>query len=141
MPVGSREIKAFPCPAYTETDELGSSLFCKIYEKTDLGGDFVMFGDLLKNTITAFAGLLDITCLEREAKAFGSRIWFVNGEVTPPDSTVVPEVMIRIVVVDSESELGFAFHAVFGFWPISQGGISAALNEYFPAKSKTTPAI
>ena len=99
-----------------------------------------MVGDLVENAITALTGLIDIAGFERETKTFGSCIWLVDSEVTPPDSTVVPEVMIRVVVVDSKSELGFAFHAVFGFWPISQGWISAALNGYFPAKSKTTPA-
>jgi hypothetical protein len=31
--------------------------------------------------------------------------------VAPPDPTVVPEVMVRVVMIHSERELGFAFHA------------------------------
>jgi len=69
-----------------------------------------VFGDLSENSITTFAGLFHIARLQRKTKTLGRGIWLVNGEMAPPYTAVVPEVMIGIVVVDAERELGFAFH-------------------------------
>jgi hypothetical protein len=35
----------------------------------------------------------------------------VNGEVAPPHAAIVPKMVIRVLLVNSKRELGFAFHA------------------------------
>lgn len=95
----------------------------KFFEIIDLSSDFVVLSDLLEDSVSSFAGLLYVAGLQRKAKSFGSRIWLVNSEVAPPYTAVVPEMMIGIVVVDAERELGFAFHTVLSFLPISRGRI------------------
>ena len=70
-----------------------------------------MFRDLAEDAVAALTGLIDIAGLEREAEALGSRVRFVNGQVTPPDTSIVPKVMIRVFLIHAQRELGLPFHA------------------------------
>lgn len=70
-----------------------------------------MLRDLAENPVAALAGLLDIPGLQRETQALGRRVRLMDGKVAPPNAPIVPKVMIRVLLVDAESELGFAFHA------------------------------
>lgn len=75
------------------------------------GSDLVVLRNLTENPVTALARLIDIARFQRKAQALGGSIRLVNREVTPPDTAVVPEVMIGVLLVNSKRELGFAFHA------------------------------
>ena len=70
-----------------------------------------MLRDLAEDPVAAFAGLIDIAGLQREAQPLGGRIRLVNGQVAPPHPAIVPKVMIGVLLVNSQRELGFAFHA------------------------------
>ncbi|QJE97977.1 hypothetical protein [Luteolibacter luteus] len=75
------------------------------------GSNLVVFRDLAENPVAAFASLIHITRFQRKSEAFRSGIRLVDREVTPPDTPIVPEVMIGILLINSKRELGFAFHA------------------------------
>ncbi len=79
-----------------------------------------MLRDLTEDPVAALARLVDVPGLQGEAKPFGGRVRFMNGKVAPPDSTIIPQMMIGIIMIDSESELRFALHEqVFGVFTAS----------------------
>ena len=51
--------------------------------------------------------LLDITRAQRETQTLGSGIGLMYSHMTPPHASVVPEVMILVIIIDPESDLGF----------------------------------
>lgn len=113
-----RSSKAFSSSPDTKTDgPCPSASLVGFFKRTGSGRNLVVLGDLLENSISAFAGLFHIASLQRKSETLGGRVRLVNGEVTPPHAAVIPEVMIGVVVVDAERELGFAFHTFFDFWP------------------------
>jgi hypothetical protein len=75
------------------------------------GSDLVMLRDLPEDPVAPFTGLVDIPGFERKAEPLRGRIGLVNGEVTPPDPSVVPKVVVGVVLIDSKRQLGFPFHA------------------------------
>ena len=70
-----------------------------------------MLRDLAEDAVAALAGLIDIAGFQRETQALGGCIRLMDREVAPPDTTIVPKVVIRVILVNSKRELGFAFHA------------------------------
>ena len=70
-----------------------------------------MFRNLAEDAIAALTGLIDIAGLEREAETLGGRVRLVNGQVTPPDAAIVPKMMIGVLLIHSQGELGLPFHA------------------------------
>ena len=70
-----------------------------------------MFRDLAENAVAALTGLIDIAGLEGKAETLGSRIRLVNGQVTPPDASIVPKVMIGVFLIHAQGELGLPFDA------------------------------
>jgi hypothetical protein len=73
--------------------------------------DLVVLRNLAENTIAALASLVNITRFQRKSQALGGGVRLVNREVAPPDTPIVPKVMIGVFLVNSKRELGFAFHA------------------------------
>ncbi|MGE9269923.1 MAG: hypothetical protein ACQKBU_03895 [Verrucomicrobiales bacterium] len=63
-----------------------------------------MLSNILKNFISAQPRFLDITGFQREAKTLSRGIRFMNREVAPPNASIVPEMMVWILLVDSESK-------------------------------------
>ncbi len=61
-----------------------------------------------KNAIPPVPGFLQTAGLEAQANAFRGIIGFVDGEMAPPGSPVVPKVVILV--------LGIHPHAEFGCW-------------------------
>ena len=70
-----------------------------------------MLRDLSENPVAALAGLVDIAGLQLKTEPLGGRVRLVNGEVAPPDTPVVPKVMVGVVLIDSKRQFGFPFHA------------------------------
>jgi hypothetical protein len=69
--------------------------------------------DLPEYPVAALAGLIDIPRFQREPESLGRCIRLVDGKVAPPHAAIVPKVMVRILLVHSQRELGFAFHAFY----------------------------
>ena len=70
-----------------------------------------MLRDLPEDPVATLAGLVDIARFQREAKPLCGRVRLVNGQVAPPDTAVVPKVVVGVVLIDSQRQLGFPFHA------------------------------
>ncbi len=60
-----------------------------------------MLRDIFKYAITAFTCFAHISSLERETKTLRSRVGLVNGEVTPPNSSIIPEMVVGVIVIDA----------------------------------------
>ena len=60
-----------------------------------------------KDAVAEGAGFLDIARAQREAKALGSGIRLMHGNMAPPHPPVVPEVMVLVLIVDTQSNSGF----------------------------------
>ena len=70
-----------------------------------------MLRNLAENPVAALAGLVDITGFQGKSQPLGGGIRLVNREVAPPDTPIVPKVVIGVLLVNSKRELGFPFHA------------------------------
>lgn len=68
-----------------------------------LGCDIVVLGDFAEDSVTTFACFFDLAGFERKTKTLGSGIRFVNGQVAPPDSAIVPQMVVGVIFVDSNS--------------------------------------
>lgn len=77
------------------------------------GGDAKVLLDVLEDAVADGAGLLDVAGLEREAKALCRGIRFVDGDMAPPHSPVVPQVMVRVVIIDPHGNLGLLRHGMY----------------------------
>lgn len=55
-----------------------------------------------KNPISQCPRLVDVTRAQRKTQALRSGIRFVYRHMTPPYATVVPQMMILIIIVDSQ---------------------------------------
>ena len=62
--------------------------------------------DILKNTVAETTSLLDVASLEREAQALSSSIRLVHRHVAPPDTAIVPQVVVEVIIVDTKRDLG-----------------------------------
>jgi hypothetical protein len=72
-----------------------------------------MLRDLAENPVAPFAGLIDITRFQRKPKSLRRCVRLVDGKMAPPHAAIIPKVMIRVFLVHSQRELGFAFHAFY----------------------------
>lgn len=77
------------------------------------GGDAKVLLDVLEDAVADGTGLLDVAGLEREAKALCRGIRFVDGDMAPPHSPVVPQVMVRVVIIDPHGNLGLLRHGMY----------------------------
>ena len=59
-----------------------------------------------KYAISQRSRLADIARAQREAQALCCGIRLVYRDMTPPHTSVVPEVMILIIIIDAQSNLG-----------------------------------
>lgn len=80
------------------------------YRKERLSSNPEALLDCSENSIAARACLFDIASFEREAETFGRGVRLMNGHMTPPHASVVPEVVIRVFIVNSKSDFGLGFH-------------------------------
>lgn len=62
--------------------------------------------DIFEDAVAETASTLNVAGFEREAQALGCCVGLVHGYVTPPHATVVPEVVVKVVVVDTKRDLG-----------------------------------
>ena len=60
------------------------------------------------------AGGRDVASVQGHAPTFGSVVGVIEGEVAPPLAVVVPEVMVFILPVDPDCQLGL-IHNVLSF--------------------------
>lgn len=79
-------------------------------DESESGGDAKVLLDILEDTVADGASLLDIAGLEREAEALRRGIGFVHRDVAPPHTPVVPEVVVRVVIIDPHGDLGLLRH-------------------------------
>ena len=63
--------------------------------------------DVDEDAVAKGACFLDVAGAKGEAKALGSGIRFVDGNMAPPHPPVVPEVMVLVLIVDTQSNSGF----------------------------------
>lgn len=59
----------------------------------------------MENAVPAQSGLLDIRGLERAADALSGSIFGGDGEVDPPGTVVVPEMVVGIVAGDTDCKM------------------------------------
>ena len=62
--------------------------------------------DIRKDAVAQRAGLLDVPCTQGEAKALGGSIGLVNGNMAPPYTAVVPQVVVEVVIVNTKRDFG-----------------------------------
>ena len=62
--------------------------------------------DIRENAVTQRTSLLDVPCAEGEAKALCGSIGLVNGNMAPPYTAVVPQVVVEVVIVNTKRDLG-----------------------------------
>lgn len=62
--------------------------------------------DVRKDTVAKRACFFDITGAQGEAQAFRRSIRLMNGNVAPPHTAVVPQVMVGIFVVNTKRDFG-----------------------------------
>lgn len=72
---------------------------------------FVEFRNFGKNPISPLAGFFYILGFEGKSHPLRSRIRLVNCNVTPPDATVVPEMMVGILIIDFHDDFSAFLHA------------------------------
>ena len=70
------------------------------------GSDAEVALDVLEDAVAKTTGALNVAGLERETQALSRGIRFVHGYVAPPDTAVVPQVVVKVVVVDTNRDLG-----------------------------------
>ncbi len=69
-----------------------------------------MLLDRGENLIALGAGFLNVTGLKGETKAFSRRIRLVNRYMAPPNASVVPEVVIGVVIINTKGDFSLGFH-------------------------------
>ena len=57
-----------------------------------------------KDAISKRASLLNIPCTEGKAKALCGSIRFMNSDVAPPYTAIIPQVVVEVVVVDTKRD-------------------------------------
>lgn len=78
-----------------------------------LGGDAKVLLDILEDAVAYGAGFFDVSGFEREAEALSRSIGFVHRDMAPPDTPVVPEMVVRIVIVDPHGDFGLLRHGMY----------------------------
>jgi hypothetical protein len=62
--------------------------------------------NIRKDTIAKRASFLNVPCTQREAQTFSSSVGLMDCDVTPPHTTIIPEVMVDIIVVNTKRDFG-----------------------------------
>ena len=62
--------------------------------------------DIFEDTVAETTCPLDVTGLEGETQALGRCIRLVHRHVAPPHAAVVPQVVVKVVIVDTKRDLG-----------------------------------
>ena len=62
--------------------------------------------NVLKDAVAKTTSSLNIAGLEGETQAFSRCIRLVHRYVAPPDTTVVPQVVVKVIVIDTKRDLG-----------------------------------
>jgi hypothetical protein len=75
----------------------------QLNEIISLRCDLIVLGYVAKNTISAITGTFKVTSFQRKSEALRCRIIFMHREVTPPHTAVVPQVMVRVFFIHTES--------------------------------------
>ena len=65
-----------------------------------------MLRNVSQNTVTPVTGTIKIPGLERKPQSLGCRIPFVHCKVAPPDPPVVPQVVVGVLIIHTQSEFG-----------------------------------
>lgn len=79
---------------------------CSVFPYKDLGGDAEMALNIRKNAVAQGASLLDVPGAQGEAKTLSSGIRLMDCNVAPPDTAVVPQVVVEVVIVYTKRDLG-----------------------------------
>lgn len=80
-----------------------------------LGSDTEVALNRSKDFISAFARFINISGFQGKSQTFRCGVWFVDCYMAPPDTTVIPQVVIGVIVIDSKGNLGLSFH-LFDLW-------------------------
>ena len=59
-----------------------------------------------ENLVATGAGFFNVTGFQRESQAFRRGVRLVNRNVAPPNPPVVPQVVVRIFIVDTKRDFG-----------------------------------
>ena len=78
----------------------------KVTGQGDSGSNAEMALDVLEDAVAETTCTLNIAGLERETQALSRCIRLVHRHVAPPYTTVVPQVVVEVVVVDTKRDLG-----------------------------------
>ena len=62
--------------------------------------------NILKDAVAETTSSLNITGFEGETQAFGRCIRLVHRYVAPPDTAVIPQVVVKVIVIDTKRDLG-----------------------------------
>lgn len=81
------------------------------------------FSQLLEYAISAQARFLQFASLERKSHPLRRTVRLMNRKVTPPNSTVTPQMMVLICLIHAQGQLGKLLlsarliHNVYGQYP------------------------
>ena len=78
----------------------------KTLSSADSGSNAEMTLNILEDAVAETTSPLNITGFEGEAQALGRCIGLVHGYVAPPDTAVGPQVVVKVVVIDTKRDLG-----------------------------------
>ena len=62
--------------------------------------------DIRKDAVAQRAGLLDIPGAQGEAQALSGSIGLVHRYVAPPYTAVIPQVVVKVVIVNTKRDFG-----------------------------------
>ena len=62
--------------------------------------------DILEDAVAKTTCALNVASLERETQALCRCIRLVHGYMAPPHTTVIPQVVVKVVIVDTKRDLG-----------------------------------
>ena len=78
----------------------------KVTGQGDSGSNAEMALDVLEDAVAETTCALNIAGLEREAQALSRGVRLVHRYVAPPHAAVVPQVVVKVIVVDTKRDLG-----------------------------------
>ena len=85
----------------------GAVAYCgNCYGKSGSGSDAEVALDVLEDAVAKTTGALNVAGLEGEAQTLSRCIRLVHRHVAPPHAAVVPQVVVKVIVVDTKRDLG-----------------------------------
>ncbi len=79
-------------------------LFYKKGHQAALRGNTEVALNVREDAVTERASLLDVPGLEGEAETFCRSIRFMDSDVAPPHTSVIPKVVIEVIVIDTKRD-------------------------------------